>query len=181
VNAKALVALSVGGVVGGTLLGVGAASVALVIGPFPRLEEGLVLGLVSMAAAFTVWPRGRYAMPERRCQVDPSLLRRSSRQVAAYHWGKKLGTGVQTFVVTPAFYGMLALIVATGPIHALLLSVLYGASRAAAIDVGALSVSRHRSATAPEPGLGLESRSRPVVVSLLALSTILSMSAMARL
>jgi hypothetical protein len=84
----------------------------------------------------------------------------------------ELGVGVRTFVVTPAFYGLLAVVVSTGrPETALGLGAFYGFARGATTAAFAVVVGR-RSATAGEEvdaGFGLERALRvPAVLAMAA-------------
>jgi hypothetical protein len=148
------------------------------VGPGADLTRGTAIGfglaLLLASTVFTFWESGRDLVPSRSCQVDPALLS-SGRSRAAMEWGKQLGTGVRSHLVTPAFYGFLGFALASGPVRAFGLSVIYGAARSAAIGTGAIGVARRRArcTLSLEPGLGLERRSRGIVGMALLASSIL--------
>lgn len=143
----ALVAGSTGG---GVLLGVTVTAAWYLLAPFSSARSGVVLGVVTLSAIAVGWPGLRRWLPERACQVASSQLLRFSRERAAIHWGVTLGVGVSTFVVTPAFYALVAVALAQErALMAGLLCTVYGAVRGATIACFALTEAR-REAKADE-------------------------------
>lgn len=145
-----LVAGSIGGglTLGGSL-GLLGELMARAIG----LSAALVIVTASAALVATFRPTFRRWLPERRCQVKPRVFKESSRAVAALRWGFTLGTGVSTYVVTPAFFALVALIAASSPTHALFLGFLYGATRGAVIAMAAGVVATRRDGSLVGQGL----------------------------
>lgn len=138
-----LAALIAGGAAGGVLLGGGTMAASLVVRPVGDARSGLILAAATVSVVGVVFPRLRRWLPERACQVASAEVLRSGRTRAAFKWGLKLGTGVSTFMVTPALYALLG--VAAGQREALIAGVIciaYGTSRGATIAGFALTEGR---------------------------------------
>ncbi|MBK5227974.1 MAG: hypothetical protein JJE05_05650 [Actinobacteria bacterium] len=91
------------------------------------LREGLLLaGLGFVIATLT---RNPWIVPERKRQVVGDWAAEGLAQ-ASLRWGVELGMGVRTFIVTPAFYGLLVVAVAQpAPIATVTILVFYGVTR----------------------------------------------------
>jgi hypothetical protein len=90
-------------------------------------------------------------------------------------WGVELGAGIRTLVVTPAYYGLLALSVTQPSIFwAFAVAVLYGVSRGGVIVAFAEVARRLESSKPPEwePGDGLEVKLRAPLAILIGLAVV---------
>ena len=151
-----LAGLLAGTTSGGLLLGAALVVAWYALAPLDALRTAAILGVGAVAATGVLWPRARRWLPERACQVASTLMRDSPGR-AAFRWGLELGTGVSTFVVTPAMYALLAVAVGQGqPVVVVALCSLYGTSRGAAIAWFAVVYSRRAQAQEHQPGVGLE-------------------------
>lgn len=151
-----LASLLGGTILGGLLLGGALVVVWFALAPLDALRTAAILGVGAVAATGVVCPGARRWLPDRACQVPSTLMRDSPRR-AAFRWGAELGTGVSTFVVTPAMYALLAVAVGQGqPVVVAALCGLYGASRGAAIAWFAVAYARRAQARERQPGVGLE-------------------------
>ena len=157
-----------GGALGGLTLGAVLAAVSVVLGFAPDVQLGLSVGVVVVAAVAALARRMPWWVPQRTCQVSGNRLVAQHITSASFGWGFDLGVGVRTFVVTPAFYAVLALgIAAPGPFFSLILGTTYGCVRALTIAGFSRVVRRQllRGCEAAEPGLGLAKQLR-VAISL---------------
>lgn len=132
-----LMCLSIGSTIGGLVLGLASLGIHLVLGGSPA-RIGLVLGIGGLAAVATASHRVRRWIPERHCQVARTLLQTRSRERTSLRWGIKLGVGVTTLVVTPAFYALLAVSIAQRATVALLSCLTYGFVRGGTIATCAI-------------------------------------------
>jgi hypothetical protein len=124
-----LASLVAGATLGGLVTGAVLAGAWYVLQPFDAARTGIVMASGALAAGAIVWPRLRYWLPERPCQVR-SVLMHQGMVRAGFRWGVELGTGVYTYVVTPALYALLAVSVAQShSLNALAIAALYGVSR----------------------------------------------------
>jgi hypothetical protein len=132
---------------------------------------GLVWGLAAVSLVAIVWPTLREWVPERACQVPSSILLIRGRNRTALIWGWELGLGVCSYLVTPAFYALVAVAIGAHPVlAAAFMCVVYGLTRGLAIAGFAL-VTRHRNAWGieAEPGIGLGRRLEvPLIVAIVA-------------
>jgi hypothetical protein len=103
-----LVSLIAGTTIGAALLGAAISVAWFVTSSFDAVRIGLLLGIVPLCVLGMIWPAVRRWLPERACQVPGALMMVPRPSSAALKWGIQLGTGVRTFVVTPAFYVLLA-------------------------------------------------------------------------
>ncbi len=150
------------------MLGVGAAAAWLALRVVTTLRIGVLLGVALLSASALIRPSIRRWIPERACQVPGSLVQRHRMSHVAYLWGFQLGLGIRTFLVTPAFYGMLA--VAVGQRHvceSILICVVYGLARGMAIAVVAVRRRPRGAFSELDLLVGLERKLRiPLVVVL---------------
>ncbi len=117
--------------------------VSLLVGPVGNARSGLILAAAAVSVVGVLFPGLRRWLPERACQVASAEVLRWGRTRAAFNWGVKLGTGVSTFMVTPALYALLG--VAAGQREALTAGVLctaYGMARGTTIAGFALTEGR---------------------------------------
>lgn len=124
---------------------------------------GLSLGILLIAAIGAVRDPIPWWVPQRACQVSARRLVSHHITRVSLRWGFDLGIGVRTFVVTPAFYGIIALaIVAPSPVFSLALGELYGLARVVTIATFSRVVRRRLVAGCDrtEPALGLARRLR---------------------
>lgn len=149
---------------GGALL-----ALSYALAPFNEIRVAAVLGVGGLAALALAWPGIRLWLPERRCQVSSTVMHLPPVR-GAFHWGVELGTGVTTYVVTPAMYALLAVAVAqTQPLIVPALCGLYGCCRGAAIARFALAYAHMDERRRSTPGAGLEAALRlPVLAATLA-------------
>ncbi len=160
---------------GGLALGLGATAAWLMIHSTASLRVGLVVGLGTVAALAVMCPSLCVWIPERSCQVPGSLTRTKSMRRTAFLWGLQLGIGVRSFVVTPAFYGMLAVAACQRHPQAVsLVCLTYGLVRGAAIAFVSVRKRRFQGPLAgPGPGIGLERALRVPMLFLLGASVLL--------
>ena len=166
-----LASLVAGGTVGGALFGAILGVISYVLGFAPAIQLGLAAGIILASAVATLSHPVPWWMPQRTCQVSGHRLVAQPIAVASFDWGFELGMGIRTFMVTPAFYGIVGLaIAAPNPSVALVVGMAYGCARALTITCFIPTVRRLQLAgcEATEPGLGLANRLRFV----LALTTI---------
>lgn len=166
-----LASLVAGGTVGGALFGSVLAAVSLVLGLARGIQLGVALGIVLAAAVAALSHPAPWWVPQRTCQVSGHRLVAQHITAASFGWGFDLGVGVRTFVVTPAFYGIVGLaIAAPNPLFSMLIGTGYGCARVLTIACFSRVVRRLQlvGCEATEPGLGLAKRLR----FLLALATV---------
>jgi hypothetical protein len=147
------------------MLGVGLALLEQVFAVLDGARVAAVITGSALACVALVAPSIRTWLPERPCQVSRKHMLRPQAQAAAI-WGLQLGTGVTTFVVTPALYALIVAAAAqSDPMASWFLAALYGTCRGAVIAIFAL-----RYARAPRQredrllGIGLEARLRPALM-----------------
>jgi hypothetical protein len=165
-----LASLVAGTTAGGLLTGVGLALGWYALAAFDAGRPAIVLGVGGIAAVAVVRPALRRWLPEAACQVRSEHLAEAMHR-AAFRWGVELGTGVRTFVVTPALYAVLAISLAQGePWLAAAVSGIYGCTRGAAIAwFATVHARREPSDGAGVPGVGLEPAMRlPLLVAIAA-------------
>lgn len=171
----ALVHLLAGTTSGGAVLGLGTAVAAFASSRVPAIRLGVLLGLGLVSITATVAPAWRRWIPQRGRQVRSGLIHERDRKSAAFIWGLELGSGIRTLVVTPAFYGLLALAVSQSTaLRALAIGLLYGATRGGVI-VTVAEVARRLERSRPpewEPAQGLEVRLRAPLAMLTALAVV---------
>lgn len=159
----ALAHLLAGTISGGAVLGLGTATAAFVSSRAPAIRMGVLLGLGLVSVTSTVIPSWRRWVPQRGRQVRAGLMHERNRESAAFLWGVELGTGIRTWVVTPAFYGLMALcLTQPSALRALAICLLYGATRGSVI-VTLAEVARRLGSSRPaewEPGHDLEVKLR---------------------
>lgn len=109
----------------------------------PEARTGLVLAGTVCSVTAMLWRPIRRWLPERACQVSDAPLRSSSRERMALSWGFRLGLGVCTFLVTPAFYAFLVASIVLPSIHGFITGVIYGLTRGGTITTLAIAQS-HR-------------------------------------
>lgn len=176
----ALAHLVAGTISGGAMLGLGTAAAALVLGRAPAIRLGVLLGLSLVSITSTVIPAWRRWLPQRGRQVRSGLIHERNRESAAFLWGVELGTGIRTWVVTPAFYGLLALCVSqSSALRAFAICLLYGATRGSVI-VTLAEVVRQVERSRPaewEPAHGLEGKLRRPLALLIALAVATGLAA----
>jgi hypothetical protein len=154
--------LIVGGLIGGLTLGFALGGVALLSVQLEPARVGLLWGTCGLAAFAAIFGGSSRWIPQALRQVGTSTLIERGPARAAFAWGRELGVGFHTFVVTPAFYAVVGLCMATDPVTSVLVGATYGTTRGAVIAVFALVVRRRASCATrrSEPGLGLERRFR---------------------
>lgn len=165
-----LASLVAGTTAGGLLMGVGLVLGWYAVAALDGGRPAVLLGVGGVAAIAVVWPALRRWLPEAACQVASVRLAEAKHR-AAFRWGVELGTGVCTFVVTPALYAVLAVSLAqVKPWLALAVSGVYGCTRGAAIAWFAIvHARRDLRGGARVPGVGLEPAMRlPLVVAIAA-------------
>jgi hypothetical protein len=164
-----LATLVLGTAIGGLLLGGVLVVISYALLGLDELRVATLLALGAIAAVTVLWPRGRALLPERTCQVSTRYMLSPPTQ-AALRWGIDLGTGVSTFLVTPAVYAFVGIVLAQADAVAILaLCCLYGVGRGGAIATFAIAGAPRRASTRSLPGVGLEPRLRvPLVVAILA-------------
>ncbi len=106
-----LATLIAGTTVGGLVLGVGLVVGWFVVGMFEGARTALALAIGGVVILALLWPPARAWLPEASCQVrrEPMV---GSLTRAGFRWGLDLGTGVRTFLVTPALYAVLVIAMA---------------------------------------------------------------------
>jgi hypothetical protein len=164
-----LASLVTGTTLGGLLMGGGLVLAWFALEPSDAVRTAIVLGVGGVCAAAVLIPSLRRWLPEAACQV-PSKRMAEDIHSAAFRWGVELGTGVSTFVVTPALYALLAVaLVQHGPILVAAVLGVYGCTRGAAIASFAVVYARRTEYDAVLPGIGLERAMRvPLVLSIVA-------------
>jgi hypothetical protein len=126
----------VGAVVGGALLGLVCAGLALVW-PFAAAPVVLVVALVAVASDTAVFGR---SLPDHPRQVDERWLVKYRRWIYAGGYGLQIGTGFATYIMTAAVYLTAVLAVASGSFWtAFGLCVVFGAVRGLTIVVAAFA------------------------------------------
>jgi hypothetical protein len=171
-----LAGLVAGGMIGGAVFGSILALVSFVLGFAGRIQLGLALGIIIAAATAALSHPAPWWVPQRTCQVSGHRLVAQHINAACFSWGLDLGLGFRTFVVTPAFYGIVGLaIVAPNPLWSVVIGVSYGSVRVLTIACFSRVVRKLqlKGYEATEPGLGLAKRLRVVV----ALATVLAPAA----
>lgn len=132
-------ALIAGSTLGGATVGLASSAVVLTIKPLALLRVGLLLGIGGITIAALYLPSVCRLLPERGCQVPRVTMKRHTTVSAAGRWGFQLGTGVRSFLVTPAVYALLALsLAARSPTSAFTPWLVYGVGRGSAIATVAL-------------------------------------------
>jgi hypothetical protein len=157
--------------VGGALFGSVLAAFSLVLGLAGGIQLGLALGIILAAAVAALSHPTPWWVPQRTCQVSRHRIVAQQMTAAFFGWGFDLGLGVRTFVVTPAFYGIVGLaIAAPNPLFGMLIGTVYGCARVLTIACFSRAVRKLQLAgcEATEAGLGLAKRLRFV----LALATV---------
>ena len=131
-----------GGALGGLLLGITLALVALLVAGYQTIAL-LTLLYVWVTALSMIVRRGGLTGPvlselERPAQVSGRYV----MPQAAGIWGLQLGLGVFTFIVTPVFHIFLVSATYLGVFGALAAGVLYGLGRSLAHSIGAVRLRR---------------------------------------
>lgn len=86
-----------------------------------------IAGLSLLPAQWSAW------LPQSKAQVRREWLDLPSLTATAAGWGFVLGAGLLTRIITPAFYGFLALCL-TQPLHTVIVATIaYGVARGASI------------------------------------------------
>lgn len=142
---------------------------AVATAPLPALQSAVVLAVGGLAALGAVWVPVRAWLPERACQVSTVPMRDEPSR-AGFRWGVTLGTGLSTYVVTPAIYCLLVVTLGqTHPAGTLGACVFYGAFRGGVIAWFSCAHGRARTRRVPVPGAGLEATLRwPLCVVMIA-------------
>jgi hypothetical protein len=151
-----------GGSVGGAFLGSVLGVASLVLGTL-GLQLGLALGVIVVASVATLSHPSPWWVPQRTCQVSGYQLGYQRMSAVSFGWGVDLGVGVRTFLVTPAFYGVVGLgLAASNPAFGLVTGVVYGLARTLTIACFSLAVRRlqTKGCEATEVGAGLAKRLR---------------------
>lgn len=165
-----LASLVAGTTAGGLVTGAVLAGAWYVLQPFDTARTAIVVALGALAAVALVYPRLRYWLPERPCQVRSVRMHQGLAR-AGFRWGVELGTGTYTYVVTPALYAVLAVSVAMSrPLDALIVWVVYGASRGLAIAWFGFRVAHCASRLEDAPGTGLERAMRVPLLLMVAIA-----------
>jgi MFS family permease len=129
----------VGGVVGGTAVGLLVAPLAALVGavqPAPSLVAAVVAAAALLAMA-TDLRLGRWRLPGHTRQVDEVWITKYRRWVYTAGFGAQIGFGFATVFMTGALYLMVVLMAATGdPLTAVWLAAFFGGVRGAAIVAG---------------------------------------------
>lgn len=168
---------AVGGLIGGLALGLGlgAATVASESLTGAAVGVGWALAIVSLAglASQRLWKW----FPQRACQVAAGQRFRQGRSTTSLIWGIQLGAGVTTYLVTPAFYGLLGVAFALqSPLTAVLAGAVYGLTRCLMID--AVAVVRRQARLMGQdilPLVGLEARMRLPLAATIVIGLALSL------
>lgn len=154
-------------------MGLPIAIVSLITRTEPSARLGIALALMGLAVLAMSSHSIRGWLPERRCQVDTGIAMLHTREGAALRWGVVLGTGVCTFLVTPAFYGLVGVGLVSGFLPALIVFMAYGSVRGITIAVFALRTKQINSmGIEREPGGWIGPLLRIPLVVLLVLSSI---------
>lgn len=97
-------------------------------------SPGFVWGVVVLVVASLVFPYLAHLLPERACQVRSDLMLRERPMHVAFRWGYELGTGLYTFIVTPALLGLVAVMVGQQRVTAcLVIGLAYGFARSGTV------------------------------------------------
>jgi hypothetical protein len=122
------------------VLGAGTAVASILLSRIPPAQEGFLLGLTLLSIAAIHSRRVWGLLPERTRQVSGTRLSTTPSVAAvAFPWGFELGVGIMTFLVTPAFYGLIAVASAERwPLGSVTVGVAYGASRG--LTIAAMSL-----------------------------------------
>lgn len=137
-----------GTVAGGLLLAVVVLAAREALAPSGAVWWSLIV-LALSAAIVEFLPEDRRWFPERKAQVPADWIRWNNRSKTAAAWGTILGVGVLTGLVTPVFYSvLLASLVQSSLIYAVIPPILYGAIRGLSI-LGVLQLRRWRPSLAP--------------------------------
>lgn len=127
-----------GAVVGGLLLGLGAAALSLAAALLPTsaaVAVGALAGVITLASDLRV---GGLALPNHPRQVDEDWLSAYRRWVYAAGFGAQIGTGFATYVMTAATYLVVVLAALTAsPAQAVVIGGLFGAVRGSAVLLSA--------------------------------------------
>jgi hypothetical protein len=159
-----LVNLVAGTTAGGIVLGGLIALAGVGLGRLEPARVGIIIGFSAAAAAATCWPRLSEWLPERSCQVGKETWERRGIEKAALRWGVRLGLGVCTFVVTPAFYGLIAVSLdQRGVMTPIVIWMTYGFVRGGTIAV--MAVHRRRGLSALPIIVGSHRSLRPVLAA----------------
>lgn len=161
--------LVAGTTTGGLVLGAVVTLAWYVLAPIDAMRTGILIAMAMLAAIAVAWPPTQRWLPERACQVSDSPRVRASMERAAFGWGVRLGMGVCTFLVTSAFYALLALALSQkSPRAAFGICLTYGAARGIAIAAFTL-VEARRDATGLTRELALGNLMRlPLLVAIAA-------------
>ena len=129
-----------GAVIGGATLGVAAAGLAGIVSLFD-LDATAMVALAGAAAVLTaaidLGLLGR-PIPHHRRQVNEDWLPKYRSWVYGAGFGWQIGTGLTTYIMTAAVYLVIAMAALTGePLTAFGLCILFGATRGAAVLLGA--------------------------------------------
>lgn len=162
-----LISLVLGTTLGGVGVGILVAALAHLFAVIPAARSGVLIGLGTLSATAVALPGLRRWLPDRTCQVRPYHVYMVPLTRVAFRWGIELGVGVCTFIVTPAFFALLAVAVTQPlPQRAAMLLALYGAARGLTIAYFAMAQSDREIEVSP--GLGLERRLRvPMAITVL--------------
>lgn len=130
----------VGGVIGGALLGAGAAGLAAAVGAL-ELSTTTVLGVAAaLAVAAAVIDSGALgvAPPFFKRQVDDAWLSTYRAWVYGLGFGVQIGLGLATYIMTSGVVLVVALAVLTGsPVAAFGICAAFGAARGLVVLLGA--------------------------------------------
>ncbi len=125
-----------GAALGGLLLGsIGALGALAVRAIDPSVTQIAVAATVVLAVA-AAWDADllRPALPHHRRQVDEEWLDRFRPWVYAGGFGLQIGTGLATYIMTTAVYGLIVLAALTGePVAALGIGLAFGTTRGLAV------------------------------------------------
>jgi hypothetical protein len=154
---------------GGVTLGVFVGASSILFAQVEAARLAFVLTIGGVATAALVHPPLRSWLPGRSCQVPQYHVTGEPMVTVGLKWGFELGTGVCTFVVTPAFLTLLAVGLLQEPAtRVIALLGLYGLVRGVTIATFSLLPAQNASDRRP-PGVGLE---RGMRIPLLAISLI---------
>lgn len=130
---------SLGGLVGGLVMGAAVAPVAALVGllqPQPLVVGGVVafVAVVAMTTDLRITP---WRLPGHTRQVDENWITAYRPWVYATGFGAQIGFGFATVIMTGALYLLVAVLTLTGePLATVALGALFGLVRGAAIWVG---------------------------------------------
>jgi hypothetical protein len=150
--------LVAGGLVGGLKLGICLGGVAVLASFMEPARIGVLWGVCGLASIATFFGGSSRWIPQTIRQVDTSTFMEKGPVGAAFQWGRELGGGFKTMIVTPGFYALVGVCMASSPGVSILLGATYGASRGAIIATFALVVRRRARCGLPrsDVGLGIE-------------------------